>query len=76
MLQDEIERHHPALDCEYLMLPPIAVVCLANEVVQRFGSEMIKHAIGTVLRCAHVAIGQSPSKEVLIQLTATLADVH
>ena len=76
MLQDKIECHHPALDCEYLMLPTIAVVRLADELVQLFGSEVINDAIGTVLRCAQVAISQSPSKEVLIQLAATLADVH
>jgi hypothetical protein len=74
MLQDEIKGHHAALDCKYLVLPSIAIVRLTDEVIQWLRTDMVKDTVSAVRCRSHMVVPERSFEEVLVKLTAVLAD--
>jgi hypothetical protein len=74
MLHDEIKSHDAALDCEYLVLPPIAVIRLPDQVVKWLRADVVQNTVSTVRCCSHVLVRDCPLEEVFVELAAILTD--
>ena len=74
ILKHEVQRHQSVLDCEHLVLPAIAVICLPKRFINELRSDVVQDPVSSERIGFCVFVCGRFINEVCIHLTAPLAN--